>query len=53
MKLSKEEQEILRSVENGEWESVPNLKEEIVRYRQMARETLRSRERESSRTNDR
>ncbi len=39
-KLDKEEQEILKSVENKEWESVVNLQEEINNYRNIASETL-------------
>lgn len=36
----KEEMEILESYEKGEWQSVANLKEEIVRYQLYAKETL-------------
>lgn len=40
-KVDKEEQELLASVEAGEWQSVPNLEEEIRRHREYARNTLR------------
>jgi len=36
MKLDKQEQEILESVERGEWKSVKNLKEEIKKARAQA-----------------
>lgn len=38
--LDKEEQELLDSVERGEWQSVPNLKKEMARLRASARFTL-------------
>lgn len=38
--LDKEEQEILDSVERGEWKPVKNLTEEKRRLRQIARNTL-------------
>ena len=41
LKLDQEEQELLASVEAGEWQSVPNLKEEIGRHRKYARNTLK------------
>lgn len=40
-KLDKDEKEILESFEGGEWESVPNLKEEVARHQDYARNTLR------------
>jgi predicted DNA binding CopG/RHH family protein len=40
MKLDREERELLKSVENGEWRSVPNLEQEKARYRQIALNTL-------------
>jgi len=39
--LDEEEQELLASVEAGEWQSVPNLQEEIARHREYARNTLK------------
>ena len=35
-----EEQEILESVENGEWRSIPNVQQEIQRYQRYAQETI-------------
>ena len=40
-KLAKEEQDLLTSVENGEWKSVKNLPSEKRRYSTIARHTLR------------
>ncbi|MGV0029163.1 hypothetical protein [Phormidesmis priestleyi] len=42
IKFDAEEQDILESVERGEWHSVPNLQEEIERYRLHARAYLNS-----------
>ncbi len=41
IKLNKEEQELLVSVDRGEWKSVQNLKREVRRHQQYARNTLR------------
>lgn len=41
IKLDKEEQDLLDSVERGEWKSVKNLKGEISRHQQYARNTLK------------
>ncbi len=41
MKLSKEEREILDSVERGEWKRIPDFKRETARYHEAARATLR------------
>ncbi len=41
MKLTKEEQELLTSIEAGEWRSVKNLMSEKKRYAMIARHTLR------------
>ena len=38
--LDKEEQELSESVEMGEWRSVPNLKEEIIKAKEYARATF-------------
>ena len=35
--LSKDEKELLESVERGEWKSIPNLKKEIKRYQEYAK----------------
>lgn len=37
VKLTPEEQELLTSVENDEWLSVPNLEQEIKRYQRYAK----------------
>lgn len=39
--LDREERELLRSVESGEWRSVPGTEAEIARYRDYARDTFR------------
>jgi predicted DNA binding CopG/RHH family protein len=39
--LDDEERDLIESVERGEWKSVKNLKEEIEKHRQYARNTLR------------
>ena len=41
MKLSKEEKELLDSVERGEWRTIPNFKKEAKRYQDYARATFR------------
>lgn len=41
IKLDKNEQEILKSFEQGEWKSVQNVKEEIIKHQQYARNTLK------------
>lgn len=41
VQLDKEEQELLESVENGEWQSVENLEEEIAKARTAARNFLK------------
>ena len=41
MKLNKEEKEILESVENGKWRSVPGAKKQMQQYRDVARATVR------------
>lgn len=38
--MDKEEKEILKSVERGEWRRIPNFKKEAKRYREYARATL-------------
>ncbi len=40
-KLDAEEQELLDSVESGEWKSVDNLKDEIKKSQEIARNTLK------------
>jgi len=41
MKLTKEEREILRSVERGEWHSTRGVKDEVQRYQGHARAAVR------------
>ena len=45
IKLDAEEQDILQSVERGEWQSIPNLQQEIEQYRLHARGYLSSTQR--------
>ena len=40
-KLDKEEQELLSSIENDEWVSVDNLKNEIKKHQEIAKNTLK------------
>jgi predicted DNA binding CopG/RHH family protein len=53
MKLLKEEKNILKSVENGEWESIPNFKQESRRYQEAARMNLRKDKRVNIRMTER
>ena len=39
--LDDEERDLMDSIERGEWKSVKNLKDEIEKHRQYARNTLR------------
>ncbi len=41
MKLSKQEKEIVESVERGDWRSVRGVKKQIQRYQEYARATVR------------
>ncbi len=41
MKLDREEKAIIKSIEKGEWKSVPNLEKEKARYRRYALAALR------------
>ena len=41
MKLTKEEKEILESVESGEWKRIPDFKKEAERLRTAAKATFR------------
>lgn len=45
MKLSKEEKKLEESLENEEWQSVPNLKKEIREAQKIAVNTIRKDER--------
>jgi predicted DNA binding CopG/RHH family protein len=51
--MTKEEKDILASVENGEWKRIPNFKREISRYREAARNTLRKDKRVNIRITER
>lgn len=53
MKLTNEEQEILDSVENGEWKQVPHGMKESLRYRESAKATLRKDKRVNIRMTER
>ena len=53
IKLDKEEADLLRSIEAGEWKSVKNLKEEIKRSQEIARATLRKDRRVNIRISER
>jgi predicted DNA binding CopG/RHH family protein len=53
MKLTKEEQEILDSVEKGEWRRIPDFQREAARYREAARATLRKNRRVNIRMTER
>jgi len=41
IKLDREEKNLLDSYERGEWKSVKNLKQEIQKHKEYARQTLR------------
>ena len=53
MNLSKEEKELVDSVERGEWRRIPNFKKEAARYRESARATLRKDKRVNIRMTER
>ncbi|MBN2313943.1 MAG: hypothetical protein JXM79_08425 [Sedimentisphaerales bacterium] len=53
MKLTKEEKEILDSVERGEWKQVPNLQREAKRFQESAKATLRKDKRVNIRMTER
>lgn len=53
MKLTKEEKEILSSVEKGEWKQVPNFKREAKRFQESAKATLRKDKRVNIRMTER
>jgi predicted DNA binding CopG/RHH family protein len=53
IKLDKEEQELLRSYEKGEWREIPNMRNEIKKYRGYARATLRKEKRVNIRMSQR
>ncbi len=53
MNLTKEEKELVDSVERGEWRRIPNFKKEAGRYREVARATLRKDKRVNIRMTER
>ena len=53
MKLTKEEKEMLSSVEKGEWKQIPNFKSEVSRYKEAARATMRKDKRVNIRMTER
>ena len=53
MKLSKEEKDILDSVEHGEWKTIPHFKLEAKRMQEAARATLRKDKRVNIRMTER
>ena len=53
MKLTKEEKEILDSVERGEWKQVPNFKREAKRFQESAKATMRKDKRVNIRMTER
>ena len=53
LKLGKEEREILNSYEKGEWESTPNIEEEIAFYTEVAKNTLKKDKRINIRVSNR
>ncbi|MDL5048086.1 hypothetical protein QQ054_18890 [Oscillatoria amoena NRMC-F 0135] len=53
MKLTKEEKEILDSVEKGQWKRIPDSKRESARYRAAAKATLRKDKRVNIRMTER
>ncbi len=53
MKLLKEEENILKSVENGEWKQIPDFKHEAERFRKVAKATLKKDKRVNIRMTER
>ena len=53
MKLTKEEEDLLKSVERGEWRRIPDFEKEAKRYQESARETLRKDKRVNIRMTER
>ena len=53
MRLSKEEKDILDSVEDGEWQRVPDFRKEKARYQEAARATMRKDKRVNIRMTER
>ena len=53
MKLTKEEEDLLKSVERGEWRRIPDFEKEAKRYQESPRETLRKDKRVNIRMTER
>lgn len=53
MKLSKDEKELLESVEKGEWKTIPDFKREAQRYQEYAKATFRKDKRVNIRISER
>ncbi|WP_031386435.1 antitoxin [Desulfonatronum thiodismutans] len=53
MRLTREEQELLESVEKGEWKRVEGFEQEAARYREAARATMRKDKRVNIRMTER
>jgi len=53
MKLQKEEKELLDSVENDEWETIPDLQKETKRYQDYAKATFKKDKRVNIRISER
>ncbi len=53
MKLNKEEEDLLKSVERGEWRRIPDFEKESKRYQESARKTLRKDKRVNIRMTER
>jgi predicted DNA binding CopG/RHH family protein len=45
MKLGKEERDLVRSIEKGEWKSVKDVRQEIARHTEYAKATFRKEKR--------
>ncbi len=53
MKLTNEEKELLDSVEKGEWQQITDFKNESLRYKEIAKNTLRKNKRVNIRMSER
>ena len=53
MKLTNEEKELLDSVEKGEWQQIPDFTNESLRYKEIAKNTLRKNKRVNIRMTER
>ena len=40
LNLDQEEQDLLESIENGDWVSIPNVKSEIQRFQEIAKQQI-------------